>query len=260
MSPSIEDIHRPPAAAPQQVACSDCELHDLCLPVGLDRAQVELLDGLVLKCQPVPRGSLLYRAGDRFEALYAVRSGFFKTRNTLEDGREHVTGFQMAGELLGLDGVGTDTHICDAVALEDSEVCTIPFAKLEALSHEFPELQHQFNKLLGRESVRDHDVMLIRGSMHAEERVATFLLNLAQRLERRGLAPNALVLRMTRQEIGTYLGLTLETVSRCLSKLQLDGLLDVRHRRVQILDRAGLQALAANNASGRSVTAAASRA
>jgi CRP/FNR family transcriptional regulator len=248
MSPSLEDIHRPLAAAPLQRACSNCELHDLCLPVGLDKAQVARLDGLMLTCQPVARGDLLYRAGDRFESLYAVRSGFFKTCSTLDDGREHVTGFQMAGELLGLDGVGTDAHICDAVALEDSQVCTIPFEKLESLSREFPELQHQLNRIMGREIVRDHDVMRIRGSMHAEERVATFLLNLAQRLERRGLAPNALVLCMTRQEIGTYLGLTLETVSRCLSKLQLDGLLDVRHRRVQILDRTRLQALAGTKA------------
>ncbi|HSW05934.1 helix-turn-helix domain-containing protein [Aquabacterium sp.] len=243
MSTRAEETPTQLSAASLQVACAKCGLHDVCLPVGLNDAEVERLDALVVKRQPVERGACLFRAGDRFEALYAVRTGFFKTRTTCEDGREHVTGFQMVGELLGLDGVGTDVHTCDAVALEDAQVCVIPFEKLEDLSREFPGLQHQVHKIMGREIVRDQGVMVLLGSMRAQARVASFLLDLARRLEMRGLSSSALVLRMTRQEIGTFLGLKLETVSRCFSKLQADGLLAVRQRRIQILDPAALRAL-----------------
>jgi CRP/FNR family transcriptional regulator len=175
--------------------------------------------------------------------LNAVRTGFFKTRVSAEDGRDQVTGFQMAGELLGLDGIGTERHTCDAVALEDSQVCTIPFVQLEALSREFGELQRQFHKVMSREIVRDHGVMLLLGSMRAEERLAAFLLNLAKRLQARGFSPSALVLRMTREEIGSYLGLKLETVSRSFSKFQADGVLAVRQREIRILDQTALQGL-----------------
>ena len=131
----------------------------------------------------VRRGETLFRSGDRFESVYAVRAGFFKTRVSSEDGRDQVTGFQMAGELLGLDGIGTERHTCDAVALEDSQVCVIPYSQLERLSREFTDLQRQFHRIMSREIVRDHGVMLLLGSMRAEERLAAFLLNLAQRLK-----------------------------------------------------------------------------
>ena len=147
----------------------------------------------------------------------------------------------MAGELLGLDGISTDRHSCDAVALEDSQVCVIPYGQLEHLSREFTDLQRQFHKVMSREIVRDHGVMLLLGSMRAEERLAAFLLNLAQRLKARGFSPSALVLRMTREEIGTYLGLKLETVSRCFSKFQDDGVLEVKQRQIRIVDHAALE-------------------
>ena len=152
---------------------------------------------MVATRRTVHRGDLLFRSGDAFESLYAVRTGFFKTRVTSEDGRDQVTGFQMAGELLGLDGIGSDRHTCDAVALEDSQVCVIPYGQLESLSREFTDLQRQFHKIMSREIVRDHGVMLLLGSMRAEERLAAFLLNLAQRLQARGFSPSSLVLRMT---------------------------------------------------------------
>ena len=228
---------------PFKVACSSCNLRELCLPVGLSRENLDRLDTLVATRRTVARGESLFRAGEVFLSLYAVRTGFFKTCVSSEDGRDQVTGFQMAGELLGLDGISTDNHTCDAVALEDSQVCVIPYGQLEALSHEFTELQHQFHKIMSREIVRDHGVMLLLGSMRAEERLAAFLLNLTQRLQARGFSASSLILRMTREEIGSYLGLKLETVSRTFSKFQDDGILDVKQRQIRILDQDKLQKL-----------------
>ena len=226
-----------------KVACSSCNLRELCLPVGLTQDDLERMDTLVATRRSVARGDMLFRTGDEFQSLYAVRTGFFKTCVSSEDGRDQVTGFQMAGELLGLDGISSDRHSCDAVALEDSQVCVIPFGQLEELSREFTDLQRQFNKIMSREIVRDHGVMLLLGSMRAEERLAAFLLNLTQRLQARGFSPSALILRMTREEIGSYLGLKLETVSRTFSKFQDDGLLEVKQRQIRILNQAGLSTL-----------------
>ena len=228
---------------PFKVACSSCNLRELCLPVGMSTEQMLKLDSLVATRRTVPRGDTLFRSGEDFQSLYAVRTGFFKTCVASEDGRDQVTGFQMAGELLGLDGIGTERHTCDAVALEDSQVCVIPFHQLEDLSREVSDLQRQFHRIMSREIVREHGVMLLLGSMRAEERLAAFLLNLTQRLQSRGFSASALVLRMTREEIGSYLGLKLETVSRTFSKFQDDGLLEVKQRQIQILDQDGLQRL-----------------
>jgi len=231
---------------PLKVACASCNLRELCLPVGMSPADLDQLDTLVAKRRAVPRGESLFNSGDVFQALYAVRTGFFKTSVTTEDGRDQVTGFQMAGELLGLDGISSDRHNCDAIALEDSSVCVIPYAQLEELSREVTVLQRQFHKIMSREIVRDHGVMLLLGSMRAEERLAAFLLNLTQRLQARGFSASSLVLRMTREEIGSYLGLKLETVSRTFSKFQDEGLMEVKQRQLRILDQAGLQALVNN--------------
>ena len=228
---------------PFKVACSSCNLRELCLPVGLSRENLERLDTLVANRRAVARGESLFRAGETFLSLYAVRTGFFKTRVSSEDGRDQVTGFQMAGELLGLDGISTDNHTCDAVALEDSQVCVIPYNQLEGLSREFNELQHQFHKIMSREIVRDHGVMLLLGSMRAEERLAAFLLNLTQRLQARGFSASSLILRMTREEIGSYLGLKLETVSRTFSKFQEEGILNVKQRQIRILTQEKLEKL-----------------
>ncbi|WP_435870113.1 fumarate/nitrate reduction transcriptional regulator Fnr [Eleftheria terrae] len=226
-----------------KVACSSCNLRELCLPVGLTRPELDRLDTLIASRRSVKRGDALFRAGDPFQSLFAVRTGFFKTTVSSEDGRDQVTGFQMAGELLGLEAISHDRHTCDAIALEDSQVCLIPYSQLETLSREFTELQHSFHKIMSREIVRDHGVMLLLGSMRAEERLAAFLLNLTQRLEARGFSPSQLVLRMTREEIGSYLGLKLETVSRTFSKFQDDGVLEVKQRHIRILKLEGLRAL-----------------
>ena len=238
----------PIQSAALKVACSSCNLRELCLPVGLSGSELDRLDTLVAARRSVARGEALFRVGDPFQSLYAVRTGFFKTSVCAEDGRDQVTGFQMAGELIGLDGISHDRHAVDAIALEDSQVCIIPFGQLETLSREFNELQHQFHKIMSREIVRDHGVMLLLGSMRAEERLAAFLLNLTQRLKARGFSATSLILRMTREEIGSYLGLKLETVSRSFSKFQDDGLLEVKQRHIRVLDDAGLR-LIVNNAS-----------
>jgi CRP/FNR family transcriptional regulator len=228
---------------PFKVACSSCNLRELCLPVGMSNDQLLKLDSMVATRRAVARGDALFRSGEAFQSLYAVRTGFFKTCVGNEDGRDQVTGFQMAGELLGLDGIGTERHTCDAVALEDSQVCVIPFHQLEDLSREVSDLQRQFHRIMSREIVRDHGVMLLLGSMRAEERLAAFLLNLTQRLQSRGFSASELILRMTREEIGSYLGLKLETVSRTFSKFQDDGFLEVKQRQIRILDQDGLQKL-----------------
>jgi CRP/FNR family transcriptional regulator len=228
---------------PFKVACSGCNLRELCLPVGMSDEQLQRLDAIVATRRTITRGESLFHAGDAFSSLYAIRTGFFKTCVSSEDGRDQVTGFQMAGELLGLDGIGTDRHTCDAVALEDSQVCVIGFHQLEDLSRDLSDLQRHFHRIMSREIVRDHGVMLLLGSMRAEERLAAFLLNLTQRLRTRGFSGSSLVLRMTREEIGSYLGLKLETVSRTFSKFQDDGILDVKQRQIHVLNPEALQAL-----------------
>ena len=230
-------------------ACANCTLRELCLPVSLSPSEMDTLDTLVAARRSVRRGETLFRRGDGFSAIHAVRSGFFKTSVSTTDGRDQVTGFQMTGDLMGLDGIGDGAHHSDAVALEDSQVCVIPFTRLEGLAHEFASLQHQFHRVMSREIVRDHGVMLLLSSMTAAERVAAFLLNLAQRLEARGFSPSVFVLRMTRAEIGAYLGLKLETVSRIFSRLHDQGLLDVRQREVRIVDSTALRRLVAGTES-----------
>jgi len=218
-----------------KVACSNCNLRELCMPVGFNVDEMKRLDEVVEKRRRVKQGELLFNSGDTFTSLYAIRTGFFKTCVTSEDGREQVTGFQMAGEIIGMDGIVSDRHNCNAVALEDAEVCVMPFATVEDLSRELPALQRHVHKIMSREIVRENSVMMLLGNMRAEERLAAFLLNLLQRLHARGLSQSELVLRMTREEIGSYLGLKLETVSRAFSKFSEDGIIEVKQRYVKIL-------------------------
>nr|WP_145545585.1 fumarate/nitrate reduction transcriptional regulator Fnr [Variovorax boronicumulans] len=224
-----------------KVACSNCNLRELCMPMQLDQQALERIDEVVATRKSVKRGATLFRSGEKFTSLYAIRTGFFKTLVATDDGREQVTGFQMAGEIIGLDGIVNDKHSCDAVALEDAEVCVMPFDRLEELSREVNALQNHVHKIMSREIVREHGVMLLLGSMRAEERVAAFLLNLVKRLHARGFSRSELVLRMTREEIGSYLGLKLETVSRTFSKFGDDGIVEVKQRHLRIVDADALQ-------------------
>jgi CRP/FNR family transcriptional regulator len=224
-----------------KVACSNCNLRELCLPLGLNAQEIDKLETVISTRKRIKRGSALFSAGEKFTSLYAVRSGFFKTCITTADGRDQVTGFQMTGEIIGLDGIVSDRHSCDAIALEDAEVCVMPFDQVEELSREFTTLQHHIHKIMSREIVRDHSVMLLLGSMRAEERLAAFLLNLVQRLHARGFSQSELVLRMTREEIGSYLGMKLETVSRTFSKFVEEGIIEVKQRYVHIKNTEALR-------------------
>ncbi|WP_029461584.1 fumarate/nitrate reduction transcriptional regulator Fnr [Serpentinimonas barnesii] len=226
-----------------KVACSSCNLRELCLPMGLSAPEMLRLEDVVSNRRRVKRGAALFTAGEPFTALYAVRSGFFKTCITSIDGRDQVTGFQMMGEIIGMDGIVHDQHACDAVALEDAEVCVLPFNQIEQLSREFSALQHHVHKIMSREIVRDQSVMLLLGTMRAEERLAAFLLNLVQRLHARGFSQSELVLRMTREEIGSYLGMKLETVSRTFSRFMDEDIIEVKQRYVLIKNTQALEAL-----------------
>jgi CRP/FNR family transcriptional regulator, anaerobic regulatory protein len=240
----VAAIHPAAAAKKFEVTCSSCNLRELCLPAGLCAEDLARIENVVYARRRMKRGESLFQAGGEFSAVYAIRSGFFKTSQVDRDGREQVTGFFMGGELLGMDGIG-GAHNGTATALEDSEVCILPYNLIEQMSREIPALQRQLHAVLAREIARDHGVMMLLGSMRAEERLATFLLNLSKRFVRRGYSSTEFHLRMTREEIGSYLGLKLETVSRLFSAFQKDGLIDVQQKHVRIRDIEGLERVVA---------------
>jgi len=227
-----------PRASSTFPSCPACQLRGSFLACGLHTPEFPLLDDEAYTRKRVKRAQSLFRSGSAFNSLYLVSVGFFKSSVLLEDGRNQVTGFHMAGEILGLDGIGTDRHAIDVAALEDSEVCIIPVARLEERG-----LQRQLQRVMSRELVRDHGVMALLGTMRAEERLAAFLLNLSQRLVARGYSPTDFHLRMTREEIGSYLGLSLETVSRLFSRFQGCGYIAVRQKHILIRHAAGLRGL-----------------
>ena len=226
-----------------EVTCTNCNLREICLPGGVCLEDLEQVQNIVHARRRVKRGESLFAAGDEFSSVYAIRSGFFKTSVVDGEGREQVTGFFMGGELLGMDAIGTGRHNGTAVALEDSEVCVMPYAIVERMARDYPQLQRQLHAVMSREIVRDHGVMMLLGSMRAEERLAAFLSNLSKRFVRRGYSPSDFHLRMTREELGSYLGLKLETVSRLFSQFQKAGLIAVEQKHVRILDIAGLEKL-----------------
>ena len=221
--------------------CQTCSMRELCLPVGLTGDEMKQVDGLIHTRTKLKKHDTLYRAGEPFHALYAIRIGSLKTTVLAEDGREQVAGYHMLGDVIGLDGIGSERHGCEAIALEDTEVCVLPFGTIEDLARTLPGLQHNLHRLMSREITRDQSAMLLLGSMRAEERLAVFLLNLADRYRSRGYSSTEFVLRMTREEIGSYLGLKLETVSRLFSRFQEDGLIQVQGRAVKLLDPVALK-------------------
>lgn len=221
--------------------CSSCSIKGFCLPVGLQTEDFNKLDAAIHQSRRLKKGEYLFHVGQPFNSLFAVRTGFFKTTVNTSDGRDQVTGFFMSGELMGMDGISTGTYSTDAVALEDSDVCELPFNRLDELSRLLPSLNMHFFRLMSREIVRDQNIMLLLGNMRAEERLAAFLLNLSERLHSRGFAANDFILRMSREEIGSYLGLKLETVSRTLSRFNQEGLISVEHKHIKILQPNALQ-------------------
>jgi CRP/FNR family transcriptional regulator len=226
-----------------RVACRSCTLATLCLPVGLAPEDVERLDDIVKRNRPLHRGDYLFRSGERFRSLFVVKTGSVKTYSPIEEGGEQVLGFHLPGEVIGLDAIEKEVHACSAKVLETSAICEVPFSRFEELSNSIPSLQHQMYRLLSKEISQDTEMLLLLGKKSAEERLATFLLSMSRRLRRRGLSATDFYLSMSRHEIGNYLGLAVETVSRLFTRFQDEGLLKVDRKHVQLMSLDALEEL-----------------
>ncbi|AHK80225.1 transcriptional regulator [Ectothiorhodospira haloalkaliphila] len=237
-------------------ACKACSLGDLCLPLGVPLEDLELLEGIISRKRPVHRGDLLYQAGDPLGCLYAVRCGSVKTFVLTDDGEEQITGFHLPGELLGLDAIGDGVHPCTALSLETSSVCEIPFDGLEALAGRTPGLQHQLLRIMSRELQSDEQLMTLLGKRASDARLAAFLLNLSDRFGRRGFSRHEFNLTMSRNDIGNYLGLAVETVSRMFSRFQSQDLITVRRKLITLHDIEGLRRVAGLHGQQAQCTAA----
>lgn len=227
-----------------KVACRDCSLRELCLPVGLEDIDMRSLDKMVRRTQTLKKGQFLYRIGDSLGSLFAIKNGSVKTSELAHNGNIQITGFHLPGELLGIDAISSERHPCDAVALEPTAVCEIPLDNLEELARKVPSLQRQLLRIMSREIVQDEALLMMLGKMNAEARLATCLVSFSERFERLGLSSSAFKLTMSRQDLGDYLGLALETVSRLFSRFQEEGLIQVEGRNIVILDIDNLRALA----------------
>ena len=237
----------------QRPTCTNCVLRELCLPAGLSRDELDSAQHLVSTRMRIRRGSALYRRGDEFKSLYVIWLGSLKSTVASDDAREQVAGFHMAGDMVGFDGLEGGSHACDTVALEDSEVCVFPYNQIDEAMATLPALRRQFHRLMSREIVRKHGLMLMLGSMDAHERLAGFLIDLSDRFELRGYSSREFVLRMTRAEIGSLLGITVETVSRVMSQFAKDGLIGLRGaKEVAIADPVRLRRLAVGREADRS--------
>jgi CRP/FNR family transcriptional regulator len=250
MRPTRYPFLDPPASHSNVIAirsrkthCAACSMRELCLPIGLPADAMHELDALIATRRHFENGEAVFHSGDDFVALYAIHSGSCKVTVTTAEGREQIVGYHMMGDIMGFDGIASGHHTGQAIALETTEVCTIPFERLEELCRRFVPLQHNVHQLFSREVSRDQNLLLVVGSMRAEARVAAFLLSLSERYRQRGYSTTEFVLRMTRAEIGSYLGLKLETVSRLLSRFQAQGLIKIHKKAVRLLDSRGLQAI-----------------
>ncbi len=211
--------------------------------MGLTSDDVERLDGIVKRARPLHRGDYVFRNGERFHSLYVVKTGSVKTYAPSPEGGEHVLGFHLPGELIGLDAIEKEVHTCSAKVLETSAICEVPFSRLETLSSTIPSLQHQLYRLLSKEIGHDTELLLLLGKKSAEERLAAFLLSISKRLRKRGLSPTDFYLSMSRYEIGNYLGLAVETVSRLFTRFQDDGLLKVDRKHIELRDPEAMEAV-----------------
>ena len=226
-----------------KISCQNCTLSDLCLPHGMNRDDLERLDSIVVRHRPMQSGQHLFRPGDASHALFAVRSGALKSYCITEDGEEQVLGFALPGELSGMDGLGGNTYASAAVVLETSSICELPFDRLQGLCQELPGLHRQMMALLAREITADQHMLMLLGKRSAEERLASFLLSLSKRYRSRSLSATEFNLPMSRQDIGNYLGLAIETVSRLFAQFQERNMLQVNRRQVRILDLDQLRSL-----------------
>jgi CRP/FNR family transcriptional regulator len=224
-----------------KVSCENCNLHELCLPRGLDGADLDKLDKIVTRTQPLHKGDVLFHSGDKFINLYAVRTGCIKLTASSDEGDEQILGFYLPGEIIGLDGIEKGIHGCTAVALDTSSLCAISFHNLSDVCRQLPALNEQMFRLMGRELSHDNQLLLTVTKKNADGRIATFLLSLSTRFHRLGYSATEFRLAMSRSEIGNYLGLTFETVSRSLNKFQKQGLISINHKYIHILDLIGLK-------------------
>jgi len=213
------------------------------LASGLDQEELSLIEHLLRKRIRLRRGDTLYGFGSAFEALFAIRVGSCKTVLLGRNGREHVAGYHMFGDIVGIDGMASNVHECQAIALEDMEVYPFGFRRLETLARFSDRFGHNLHKLLSQECSRAQGRTLVLGTMGADQRLAVFLLDLSERYSARGFSASEFVLRMTREEIGSHLGLKLETVSRMFSRFQDQGMLQVQGRLVKLLDPVALRAM-----------------
>lgn len=223
-----------------KVACQQCSLNELCLPVGIGHDDLDRLDSIIDRKRPLLRGDHLFRIGDPFECLYAVRSGSLKTYATSADGQEQVMGFHLPGELVGLDAIAEGDYPLAAKALETTSICEIPFHDLQSLGTQLPGLQHELLRVMSKEIRNDEHNMVILGQKSAEERLAAFLIGISNRFMRRGFSASQFNLSMSRSDIGNYLGLALETVSRLFTRFQNEGLLRVDRKHIELIDRTKL--------------------
>ena len=219
-----------------QISCTNCRLANLCLPIALESTDIDRLDSIIQRGRPLRKGELIYRQHEPFAAVYAVRSGAFKAFSNADDGSEQITGFYFPGEILGMDGIGNNHHASSAKALETSAICEIPFDRLGELSARIPSLQRHFFQLMSREIAEDRQLITLLSKSTAEQRIAALLLSISSRHARRKLSANAFRLPMSRTDIGNYLGLTVETVSRIFTRFQKIGLLAVNNKEIVILD------------------------
>ncbi|HEY9136176.1 MAG TPA: fumarate/nitrate reduction transcriptional regulator Fnr [Pseudomonadales bacterium] len=219
-----------------KVSCNDCSLNPVCLPLAVEKQQLEKLDELIQRRRPLRKGEHIYLASDPFHAIYAIRSGSIKTYSISEEGEEQVTGFYLPGEIIGMDGINTNRHINSAKALESTAICEIPFEQMEKLSAEIPSLQHHFFKLMSKEIQADQQLQLLLSKNPADERIAALLLNFGARHKQRGLSSTQFRLPMSRNDIGNYLGLAVETVSRVFTRFQSESLIQADGKEIIILD------------------------
>ncbi len=226
------------------VRCHQCAIRKLCLPVMLAESEIDHLETIIERGATIKKGQPLFHAGEPFEAIYAVRSGSFVSSAVNAEGQEMVTGFYLPGEIIGLDGIHSKKHPTTAKALETSSVCVLPFERLQEIAAVIPSLQRQLFNVMSSEIQSEHELMMLLGRKSADERLAAFFINLSQRFKRRGLSAERFRLSMTRGQIGRYLGLAVETVSRLLTKFSEDGLIHVQDREIEILDMPRLSQLA----------------
>ncbi len=213
------------------------------MPQGMSAADVERLAELVKERIRIPKGEFLYRIGSDANAIYSIRTGTVKTQIQNHNGHSQITGFFLPGEVFGLDSMTAGQHLSHAIALEDTEVCVMHTEDLAELSQQLPPLQQQVNRLLTSEISRSHQQLLALGALRSEQRVASFILDISERFNQLGYSSQEFMLRMSREEIGNYLGLTLETTSRLFSRFQKEGLIQIQQRTIKILNREGLLSL-----------------